>query len=94
MQDVSFEAVAVGVVERLDRGVLHSAVHPFGLTVGPQVIGFGQLVRVVAATAFRQVGEGHAVVGQHGVDGIGERADDAARGLSSAKRSSLMSIWT
>ena len=27
----------------------------------------------------RQVGEGHAVVGQHGVDGVGERLDDLAQ---------------
>ena len=37
-EHVSFEAFEVVVVEGFDGGILHSAVHPLGLTVGPGMI--------------------------------------------------------
>ena len=94
-QDVGLEGLKVRIVEGLDGGLLDGAVHPFGLAVGPGMIGFGELVldAVLAAdtvedvahplgggaiAVFWQVGEGHAVVGQHGVDGIGEGGHDLA----------------
>ena len=43
-QDVGLEAFQVVVVVDLDCGVLDRAVHPFGLAVGPRVIGLGQPV--------------------------------------------------
>jgi hypothetical protein len=77
-----------------DGRVLDRAVHAFGLTVGPRVIGLGQAVfdavgntyavkdmRPQEAAAwsvavFKKVGEGHPVVGQHGVNLVGKHIDD------------------
>ncbi len=108
---MGFEVVEVGLVERLDRGVLDGAVHLFGLTVGPRVIGFGELVRdamlfadavedvaaehgfhgEVVAAVFRQAGEGHAVVGQYGVDGVWERAHHTPREISTVHLACVIS---
>jgi len=89
-EDVGLLAREAGIVEDLDRGVLDGAVHSFGLTVRPRVIGLRQLVLDVvldadaikevraepgpsgAMTVLRQIGEGHSVVGQDGVDAGGE----------------------
>ena len=37
----------------------------------------------VAAAVLRQVGKGHVIVGQHGVDGVWEGGDDAAKEVCS-----------
>ena len=37
----------------------------------------------VAAAVLRQVGKGHVIVGQHGVDGVWESGDDAAKKVCS-----------
>ena len=96
-KDVLLKAFKVGIVERLDGGVLDGAVHAFGLAVGPGVVWLGELMfdavlmadaveGVVAnlppgwpAAVLWQIGESRAVVGKHGVNGIGERLDDAAQ---------------
>src|SRR3954453_12845383 len=65
-------------MERLDGGLLHRPVHPLGLSVGPGMVGLGELVldAVLIADAVEGMdhpvplagsatGEGDAVVGQH-----------------------------
>ena len=41
---MGFQGIEVRVVERLDGGLLHGAVHALGLSVGPRVIRLGELV--------------------------------------------------
>ncbi|MNR21205.1 hypothetical protein D3C85_1380940 [compost metagenome] len=41
---MGFQRIEVRVVERLDSGLLHGAVHALDLPVGPRVIGLGELV--------------------------------------------------
>ena len=72
-------------MERLDGGLLHRPVHPLGLSVGPGMVGLGELVldAVLIADAVEGMdhpvplagsatGEGDAVVGQHSMDAVGE----------------------
>jgi hypothetical protein len=40
--DMAAQLVDRRVMERFDGGLLDGAHHPFGLTVGPWVIGFGE----------------------------------------------------
>ena len=51
--NVGLERLGIGVVERLDRGLFHGAVHPLGLAVRPGMVGLGQPVldAVLAADA-------------------------------------------
>ena len=78
-------------MECLDGGFLHRPVHPLGLAVGPGMVGFGELVldAVLVADAVEGMdhpvplaggatGEGDAVVGQHGMDAVGESGHDPA----------------
>jgi hypothetical protein len=56
-QDVGLERLEVGVVEGLDRGLFHGAVHPLGLPIRPGMVGLGQPVldAVLAADAVEDV---------------------------------------
>jgi hypothetical protein len=57
-QDVGFEAFKVGIVERLDGGLLHGSVHAFGLTISPRMLWLGELVHdaVLIADAIKDMG--------------------------------------
>lgn len=81
------------VVEALDGRVLDGAVHSLDLSVGPWVVNPGEPVlnAVLVADAIEDVVEGifvagvvselDAVVGQHCMDGVGDRRDHLARFL-------------
>ena len=74
------------VVVAFDGGFLDSPVHPFDLAIGPGMLDLGEPVFDVVLVAdpvedvvegifmVRHVGELDAVIGQHGVDGIGQRS--------------------
>ena len=63
-QDAGLQALQVVVVVDRHRGVLDRAVHALGLAIGPRVAWLGEPVL-------------DAVVGQHGVDLVGEGLDHA-----------------
>ena len=81
------------VMEGFDGGLLDSAHHPFGLAVGPWVIGLGEpmLDAVCLADAAEDMADPsqrpalvtlnklYAVVGQDGVDPVGHRLDQHAQ---------------
>ncbi len=79
------------VVEALDGDVLDGAAHPFHLSVGLRMIDLGGPVldAVLVADPIEDmvegvsglVGELDAVVGQHRMDGVGNRCDQVAREL-------------
>jgi hypothetical protein len=87
--DVASQIIERGIVEGVDGGILDRADHSLGLTVGPRVIWLCQPVLdavlgadgaeyVCHEAAFRLpvvLDELHAVVGQHGVDLIGNGPD-------------------
>ena len=88
------ELFAIIVVEAFDGCVLDSAVHPLDLSVGPGMIGLGEPVldTVFSADAVEDVlqsvavplaiGELYAVVGERGVDGVGNGCDEVTQELS------------
>jgi hypothetical protein len=96
---MGLQGLEVRVVEGLDRRLLHGAVHPLGLAVGPRVVRLGELVGDavlgahpvedvaaedgldlgMTAAVLGQVGEGHPVVGEHGVQPVGEGGHDLAQ---------------
>ena len=90
------------VMKALERGFFQRAVHPLDLAVGPGVGHQGATVLNVvrgadgieqvrlACAAVGQLGELHAVVGQHSADAVRYRRDDPpseARCQKSAARS-------
>ncbi len=56
----------------LDAVLVADTIEDVGAEIAP-----GRAVAVLG-----QIGEGHAVVGQHGMDGVGERLDHAAQELA------------
>ena len=81
------------VMVAFDGRFLDRSIHPFDLTVGPGMLDLGQPVLDVMLVAdpvedvvegvfvVRHVGELDAVVGQHGVDGIGHGSDQIVQEL-------------
>ena len=92
--EVALQLGMIVVVEALDGGVLDGAVHPLHLPIGPRVLHLGQtmLDAVLVADAIEDVVEGvdvagavgelDAIVGQNGLDGIGDRRHQIAQELS------------
>ena len=56
-KDVCFEAFKVGIVERLDGGVLNGAVHPLGLAIGPNVSAARHFALAQEVCGFDTVGD-------------------------------------
>src|SRR4051794_37756421 len=89
--EVPPELLVAVVVIALDGGILDGAVHPLDLAVGPGVVHLRQpmLDAVLVADAVEDVaavpdvllawGELHAVVGQHGMDTVGDGLDQVAQ---------------
>lgn len=83
----------VVVVIAFDRCLLDCPVHPLDLAIGPGMLDLGESVLNVVLVAdpvedmvegvfvVRHVGELDAIVGQHGVDGIGDCCDQVAQEL-------------
>ena len=81
------------VVEALNRGLLYGSVHPFDLSVGPRMLQFCKPVldAVLSADTIEDVFEGisiplairelDAIIGEDGVDEVGDGRDEIAQEL-------------
>lgn len=90
---MGLELIVAVIMIAFDGGLLDGAVHAFDLAIRPRVFNLGQAVLDAILTADTvedvvcgidmalMIGELDAVIGQYGMDGIGEACDQVAQEL-------------